>query len=97
MEIINDYIAQFITDWTWADYFELAVGSGLCAYFVYRIECKINPLVQRVNELTESNEQALQLIDQQDAEIRRLQQRVQDLHYKQIEENAIWQDWDRSN
>lgn len=87
---------------TWLDFVDSAILIGLGTYALHRIETKFNPLVQQVNALTQSNKQALHIIDEQEAELKEVRKKYQALHDKHAQRvtpdpDAAWNDWPRNN
>lgn len=102
METIIQYLTDHMAAVTWLDFVDTAILIGMGAYGLYRIESKVNPLVQQVNALIQSNKQSLNIIDEQDAELKEVRKKYQALHDKSARHvvpnpDAVWQDWPRNN
>jgi Tfp pilus assembly protein PilN len=98
METIIQHLIDNITAVTWLDLVDTAILIGMGAYGLYRIDTKVNPLVDQVNALTQSNKQALDIIDEQDAEIKELRKKYQALHYREVRSEFLDQrQWCRDN
>lgn len=102
METLIQYLTDHMAAVTWLDFVDTAILIGMGAYGLYRIESKVNPLVHQVDALTQSNKQALEIIDEQNAELKEVRKKYQALHDKHTlrvapDPDAVWHDWPRNN
>jgi pyruvate/oxaloacetate carboxyltransferase len=102
METLIQYITDHMAAVTWLDFVDTAILIGMGAYGLYRIESKVNPLVDQVNALTRSNKYALEIIDEQDADLKEVRKKYQALHDKHLlrvtpDPDAVWHEWPLNN